>query len=379
MAALQHDHIVSVFQVGEDNGVLYLAMPLLHGLTLRDRLKLSPPLTMAEILRIGRETAEGLAAARPRADPSGREAGEYLARGGSGRVKILDFGLARVANEDTQLTQYGTVVGLPPSCARAGSRPGRLRLSRRPVQPGWSPLPDGHGQTPVPGRPYHRHAAITTLGRSHPSPQPQPRDPRGTGRLDPSSSRQGPRRAASIRRVGGRGDPALEQAESSPSWSSLELTVKWKVTAQRVWAVRNGPRSSAGSGRAGGRIGLPGARSRRGTRPAALAPEGSPDRAVVLVPPRITPPGPARRPLGTPAQGQGPTRKVAIRTWPTPPPAHPRLPGLIPAPIPRRTGRWQVETRSPRDAVLSLAWSPDRQRLACAAGEKVVRSTRPKA
>ena len=60
-AAMQHDHVVSVYQFGEDNGVLYLAMPLLHGQTLRDRLKQSPPLTMAEILRIG--------ARRPRAWP----------------------------------------------------------------------------------------------------------------------------------------------------------------------------------------------------------------------------------------------------------------------------------------------------------------------
>ena len=35
--------------------------------------------------------------------------------------------------------------------------------------------------------------------------------------------------------------------------------------------------------------------------------------------------------------------------------------------------RWQVETRSPRDAILALSWSPDRKRIACAAGEKVVR------
>jgi eukaryotic-like serine/threonine-protein kinase len=65
-ASLEHDHIVPIFQVGEDRGILFLAMPLLQGESLDDRLRRQRPLPLAEVLRVGRETAEGLAAAHAR-------------------------------------------------------------------------------------------------------------------------------------------------------------------------------------------------------------------------------------------------------------------------------------------------------------------------
>ena len=65
-AAIEHDHIVPIYQVGEDRGVPFLAMPFLKGEPLDDRLKREPGLPLAEVLRIGREMAEGLAAAHAR-------------------------------------------------------------------------------------------------------------------------------------------------------------------------------------------------------------------------------------------------------------------------------------------------------------------------
>ncbi len=62
-ASITHDHIVAVHQVGEEKGVLFLAMALLQGESLDARLKREGRLPLAEVLRIGRETAEGLAAA----------------------------------------------------------------------------------------------------------------------------------------------------------------------------------------------------------------------------------------------------------------------------------------------------------------------------
>src|SRR6185312_3594097 len=62
-AAIEHDHIVPIFQVGEDRGVPFLAMPLLRGEPPDQRLEREQVLPVAEVLRIGRETALGLAAA----------------------------------------------------------------------------------------------------------------------------------------------------------------------------------------------------------------------------------------------------------------------------------------------------------------------------
>ena len=52
-AAVEHDHIVAIYQVGEDRGVPYLAMPFLRGEPLNARVKHDKRLPLAEVLRIG--------------------------------------------------------------------------------------------------------------------------------------------------------------------------------------------------------------------------------------------------------------------------------------------------------------------------------------
>jgi serine/threonine protein kinase len=136
-AALEHEHVVTIYQVGEDRGIPYLAMQMLQGETLDSRIKREGRLPIPEVLRIGREIAEGLAAAYDRGlihrdiKPANiwletvrpTAAGERKP-GAGGRVKIVDFGLARGAVEDQQLTRTGTILGTPaymaPEQARAG-------------------------------------------------------------------------------------------------------------------------------------------------------------------------------------------------------------------------------------------------------------------
>jgi serine/threonine protein kinase/WD40 repeat protein len=131
MAAIEHDHIVAIYQVSEDRGLPFLAMQLLKGETLEDRLRraASPPLPLgegrgdgsrspttlpiAEILRIGREIAAGLAAAHAQGltHRDVKPPNVWLEK--SGRVKILDFGLARPVQDDAHLTQSGLIAGTP--------------------------------------------------------------------------------------------------------------------------------------------------------------------------------------------------------------------------------------------------------------------------
>jgi serine/threonine protein kinase len=118
-AAIEHDHVITIYQVGEDRGIPFLAMKLLQGESLEDRIdrlnKSGSRLELAEILRIGREIAEGLAAAHARGliHRDIKPANVWL-EAGRDRVKIVDFGLARAATEeDGRLTQEGMLIGTP--------------------------------------------------------------------------------------------------------------------------------------------------------------------------------------------------------------------------------------------------------------------------
>jgi serine/threonine protein kinase len=100
--------------VGEDRGVPFLAMQLLKGESLDDRLKRERLLPVSEVMRIGLEIAEGLTAAHARGlvHRDVKPANIWL-EGDRVRVKILDFGLARPVADSQHLTQSGAIVGTP--------------------------------------------------------------------------------------------------------------------------------------------------------------------------------------------------------------------------------------------------------------------------
>jgi len=113
-AAVHHDHVITIFQVGEENGVPIIAMEHLHGLPLDVYLRKVGDPGLPHALRIGREVAEGLAAAHARGliHRDIKPANIWL-EAPAGRVKLLDFGLARQANANVDLTGPGAPVGTP--------------------------------------------------------------------------------------------------------------------------------------------------------------------------------------------------------------------------------------------------------------------------
>lgn len=114
-AAIDHDYIVTIFQVGDHNGVPYLVMKHLEGQTLEDRLRVDKIIPLADAVRIARQVAEGLQAAHScnLIHRDIKPSNIWLEKNRN-RVKILDFGLARVADSsDPNITQTGVILGTP--------------------------------------------------------------------------------------------------------------------------------------------------------------------------------------------------------------------------------------------------------------------------
>jgi serine/threonine protein kinase len=114
MAAIRHDHVVEIYDYGDLDGLRYVTMPLLAGETLGARLDREKPLAPAEVARIGAELAAGLAAVHAKGliHRDLKPSNVWLEAPG-GRVKLLDFGLAREHAAGDPMTNPGSIAGTP--------------------------------------------------------------------------------------------------------------------------------------------------------------------------------------------------------------------------------------------------------------------------
>ncbi|MBL8866002.1 MAG: serine/threonine protein kinase [Planctomycetia bacterium] len=114
-AGLKSDHIITIYQVGQVNGVPYLASEYLEGTNLDDWMKRQGrAIPVAQVMRIARDTLRGLASAHEKGliHRDIKPANLWLEKG-IHRIKLLDFGLTRSADGDSRLTADGAVVGTP--------------------------------------------------------------------------------------------------------------------------------------------------------------------------------------------------------------------------------------------------------------------------
>ena len=113
-AAVDHDNVVPVLHVGDEAGTPYMVMPLLQGESLADRLKRGSKLPVAQVVRVGRDVAAGLGAAHLKGlvHRDLKPANVWL-DAGTGRARVLDFGLARQGDGADALTQAGALLGTP--------------------------------------------------------------------------------------------------------------------------------------------------------------------------------------------------------------------------------------------------------------------------
>jgi serine/threonine protein kinase len=112
-AAISHDHVAGVFEIGEAHGLPYLVREYISGESLQERLDRQGPMELKEILRIGMQMAQGLAAAHAQGlVHRDIKPANIMLHNGVARVKIIDFGLARTL-DDASLTQSGVITGTP--------------------------------------------------------------------------------------------------------------------------------------------------------------------------------------------------------------------------------------------------------------------------
>jgi Protein kinase domain/Protein of unknown function (DUF1583) len=125
-AAVCHEHIVTVHGVFEEQGLPYFVMQYVAGESLQDRLDRLGRLAAPEVVRIAYQAALALAAAHAH-DLIHRDVkpANILLEESSDRVKLTDFGLARLA-DDSGLTQNGVVAGTPEYMAPEQARGERV-------------------------------------------------------------------------------------------------------------------------------------------------------------------------------------------------------------------------------------------------------------
>jgi tRNA A-37 threonylcarbamoyl transferase component Bud32 len=110
---LLHPNVVTLFDTGEEEGLLYLAFEFVEGHDLASRLESGEPPTLREVLRVVRQVADALDYAHRQGIVHRDIKPSNILIDTTGHVKVADFGIAKVSGQNTELTVVGSVMGSP--------------------------------------------------------------------------------------------------------------------------------------------------------------------------------------------------------------------------------------------------------------------------
>ena len=120
-AGLMHANIVNVYDVGEENGIYYIVMELVEGITLKKYIERKGKLGVREAVSIAIQVAQGMEAAHKHRIVHRDIKPQNIIISKEGKVKVTDFGIARAASSNTiNSTVMGSVHYISPEQARGG-------------------------------------------------------------------------------------------------------------------------------------------------------------------------------------------------------------------------------------------------------------------
>ncbi|MEM1249910.1 MAG: protein kinase [Acidobacteriota bacterium] len=110
---LVHPHVVTLFDAGEDGGTVYLVFEFVSGQDLSARLRADEPVSLAEALQVVRQTASALHHAHRQGIVHRDIKPSNIMLTDEGEAKVGDFGIAKLNNQETELTTTGMLIGTP--------------------------------------------------------------------------------------------------------------------------------------------------------------------------------------------------------------------------------------------------------------------------
>ena len=120
-AGLMHANIVNVYDVGEENGIYYIVMELVEGITLKKYIEKKGRLGVREAVSIAIQVAQGMEAAHNHKIIHRDIKPQNIIISKEGKVKVTDFGIARAATSNTiNSAVMGSVHYISPEQARGG-------------------------------------------------------------------------------------------------------------------------------------------------------------------------------------------------------------------------------------------------------------------